>query len=84
MMRDGPYNSTAGSRLQMALRCCACLQAFTSQTGDRLPIAAFAAWRTLAFVVFRSGELPKRMKLLLQPVQHALLTDRQPSILEVD
>ena len=67
------------------LRSCAglCSQAFTLQTGDRLPVAAFAAWRTLAFVVFRCGELTKRMKLLLQPIQHALLTDRQPSILEV-
>jgi hypothetical protein len=48
-----------------------------------VPVAAFAAWRTLAFVVFRCGELTKRMKLLLQPIQHAMLTDKQSSILEV-
>ena len=49
------------------------MQAFTTQQDDSLPLAAFAAWRTLAFVVFRSGELSKRMALLLQPVKHALL-----------
>lgn len=58
-------------------------QAFTAHHDDGLQLSAFAAWRTLAFVVFRSGELTKRMALLLQPVKHALLHDTQPSLLEV-
>ena len=33
--------------------------------------------------MFRTGELTKRMALLLQPIKHALLHDTQPSILEV-
>ena len=58
-------------------------QAFTARQDASLPLAAFVAWRTLALVVFRSGELTKRIPLLVQPVKHAIVHDSQPSLLEV-
>ena len=58
-------------------------QAFTAQQDESLRLEAFAAWRTLALVVFRSGELARRTVLLLQPVKHAFQHDSKPPLLEV-
>ena len=56
---------------------------FTFLGNAGLPKATFSAWQKLAGVLSACGQLHRRHQLLLNPVTHALKTDKRPAVHQV-
>lgn len=56
---------------------------FTFLGDSGLPKATFNAWQKLADVLSACGQMHRRYQLLLNPVTHALKTDKRHEVHEV-